>query len=635
MSPHRGISAGTEPQIEPGNSGCGQIGNEVENKIMNNSEDLAGQLWSNRRSATHVLYESDHNSAFVPCQTPKVNEKLMQKRSRVHDESDSSNSSDAMRQACTLPNGNVPTETTSRSLQACPQWITSSNSKMDAVSERLDKVLKLLQSEYVDDADLGDHECTELKKVRRTSQEKYILSHDPNNFDIDKLMSEMRETLQTSVEASLRMQSIWTVAQVSDIQEAMKSMVGNMLRDHHASTSEVLERIEEVKRYHQQNTLLNEATIRELQAQRSMFGEKLKGLEQTLTNSDSKVDRFVESFYREIANVRDLISTETDRNMNAINSSMATHSNIMQDKMREIDKNLPCILRDINNRFEGCKSETKEDLRAIHASLETKLIGSTETIFNNLRDELNANRTKEATELRDIRDKMESRVWHTLQTIAGRLDKTKLELFSMVEKENQLVKDLINEQPTRDHPAHSQRRNFTFDLYIDNFVQRMEAAAETQVNEIPTAVNGIIPNLDTFVHSIPWNIPFPVDTSFQGFVKFTNERNIKVYLLFGRNPNEMGLSARVGRAMSCSVTVTDLSGEREDIELNSAQNQLGDRLPGITPVFWRAWNENEIKTNDKMGLLLGTVPCRDILDRNLNTGYADGSVLLRYVITVS
>ncbi|GFR59934.1 hypothetical protein ElyMa_001807600 [Elysia marginata] len=338
---------------------------------------------------------------------------------------------------------------------------------------------------------------------------------------------------------------------------------------------------------------------------------------------------------------RNVISNEMKKKVDHLSQSIAYQADTVQNKFSEFDDRLTRTLEDVNEGLNNRKVETKEAIRALYSGLEAKLNTLSASVYEELARELETSRCRYHAEVEEVRGRLEANARDTLEVIAGRLDKTKFELFSMMEKESQLVRDVINEPPTKGDSEYNQR-NYTFDFYVDNFVQRMNAAVNRGDNERPKVRNGIIPTLDTHVHSFSWYIPYPVDTSFQGFAKFTDDNFIKVYLLFGRNPNELGLVARIGRNMACSAIITDLSGEYDDIELNTvgtAENQQGQGAKnpsgGRAFVQRSPWNENEIKTNEKMGLFLGAVCCDDVLKRKLHTPYADGSILLRYNICVS
>ena len=421
----------------------------------------------------------------------------------------------------------------------------------------------------------------------------------------------------------MRMQSIWMAAQISrDMQEIVGNRNQEVLRFQNASASHVLKKVEELQQECQQQSLQGTRAIQEIVAERSGFAEELDTVKRSLQSLDLKVEGLVETFQDKIANAQAVLSNDLDKEVEKLSGAIAFQSETMRNQLLELDDRLTSTLEDITEGLEGCKHKTKKDIRALYSGLETKLNTSSQNICKEIINELEMTRDRNFTNLEEVRNQLHDKIWISTEIIAGRLDKTKLELFSMVEKESQLVRDLYIE-PTHDDTGKKQRKNFTFDFYVDNFVHRMAAARGDQVNGRAHVVNGVIPKLDTFVLSFPWYIPCPLDTSFQGFAKFTAAGAIKVYLLFGRNPNELGLAPRIGRTMSCHARVTDLSGEQDDIEVGSSD------------VSKKPWNETEIKTNEKMGVHLGSVSCNDIIDKNLHTSYADGSVLLRYEISIS
>ena len=560
---------------------------------------------------------NDLNSHSAFPQEIKLKEKVIKDRltAGICAESDSSNSSDPKRQGTALVDSNIPAE--SNCLQICLEQVVASDAKIDAMAERLDQIMTLLEAGSRHEDDCGSHHQTEPKKLIEIS------SQEPSDAVSDKVLFDLKENIQLNIGASLNMQAVWMVAEISrDVQQTMNNLNQEVLNEQNALISHVLRTVEELQQQCQQQSLKSTASLEELQTGSLAFTEQLKNVKKSLQYLELQIEGLAQTSFKEMASMSDILSTQVDEKLEELSRVIASHHDLMRRELRELGGRFSRSLDDVRHGLEGCKAETNQDIRALSSALERKLIASSEDVCKALSKKLEIIRDEDVKKLEGVRCQVENKVWNTMEIIASRLEKTKLELFSMVEKESQLLRDMIDE-PTTDNLGNNQRKNFTFDLYVDNFVHRMAAAQGNQVNASPKGINCVLPTLDTRVYSFPWYIPSPVDTSFQGFVIFTAEGDLDAYLLFGRNPNELGLAPRIGRAMSCHVTVTDLSGEHDDIELEGA---IG---------FGKPWNETEIKTNEKMGLHLGSVSCKDILDQKLHVGYADGSVLLRYSISVS
>ncbi|GFR59932.1 LOW QUALITY PROTEIN: hypothetical protein ElyMa_001807500 [Elysia marginata] len=203
------------------------------------------------RRATSMINQGQNNLSidFAPYQAQgsSARPRLLEDVGEGCAESDSSNSSDALGR-------NITEET--KCLQECLKWVTSSNAKVDAMSDRLDQVMSRLETKLDDQGyTSGAIEHTEPKTVYPTSRDASDQFQGFNNVSYQQLLSGIRETLQTEVELSIKMQSIYTEAQIKDMQEQMTRKIQDNLQIHVASTSHVLERLEEVQRLYQHQIL--------------------------------------------------------------------------------------------------------------------------------------------------------------------------------------------------------------------------------------------------------------------------------------------------------------------------------------------------------------------------------------------
>lgn len=516
-------------------------------------------------------------------------------------------------------------------IQLCLQQMQATNSKVEEMSKRLDQVMtrfEIMDTLQTSNESIDQTELKTLYSAPRPAQDINLSSCPREN-----LLPGIREAIHFSVDASLRMQSIWAETQINDMQGQMLSLGRDILRQQSSSTADILNKMEDAQRLQQQQFQYTETAFEQLRAERSVFANKLDDFEKNLASSTAKTELEMERFRAEVEKIKRCISTDITKKIEYLSQVTASQAGSLMNLFQELDDSFTRTLEDFNKSLNEHKLETKEDARSLYSNLETKLNDLLESLLQQITMELKKSNGECHGDVEEILNKLKVNARETLEVIAARLDRTKYELFSVVEKENQLVRDLIYDIPTRDGCGSNHLKNYTFDFYISNFKERMTAA--TNNHGTATVVNGIIPSLDTYVHSCPWYIPEPVDTSFNGFVQFTDAGTIKVYLLFGRNPNEVGLKPRIGRAMTCSVTVTDLTGEHDDIDLYIGDHQARG-FNGTRGAFIerKIWNETDINTNEKMGLFLGTVSCNEIIERKLNTPYAEGSVLLRYVVFV-
>ncbi|GFO32470.1 hypothetical protein PoB_005897500 [Plakobranchus ocellatus] len=574
------------------------------------------------------LGQNDLNSGLALKDECKVREKVIKDKIQepvtrsFRADSDSSNTSDGVRQVIPQRGRKIVEEPRSSVADACLERIVYSDAKIDMISERLDEITSFLKE------NLMIHE-TELKTVVSPPQSS---SHHPQEsfFDNKVFLQELKETIKSSINASTNMQSIWSEAYMSDVHFSLERKINDtgqaIMQGQQDWMAEVLQITSELKQSYKDHSTQNGAAIDELKGKYLVLAEALEKLENSIIVSDQKIQEQVQTFSEEISKTRTVFTEDMGQMKQIIHTKMAHSDELLTNKMD-----------DVAERLNGLNQITVENLRTLHNDIEAKLNNFAENVSReiSLQAEMHAGMN---SKLADVKNSLDTRMRETLDILADRLETSKLDLFSMIEKESQLVKDMVRE-PTRDGAIDGQRRVFTFDFYVTHFAQRMAAAMGTQQD----AIEGhIIAGSDTYVHSFPWYLPHPVDTSIQGSVNFTSVGMMEVYLLFARNPNQVGLTPRMGRSMSCQVAVTDLSRRIEDIEINPnrGQEQQKSKLGTVgnhqgSRIQWTTLNETDINTNKKVGWFMGRVLCQDVIDQDLHKCYANGSVLLRYMISVA
>ncbi|GFR83747.1 hypothetical protein ElyMa_000655800 [Elysia marginata] len=505
----------------------------------------------------------------------------------------------------------------------CLEHSISTEAKIEDVSRRLDQLVNLVQNFQNDQHDCRMNDNTELKTVISSSWTRQSDSDEQQNVIPDEVLAKLKESIQIGIDASLRMQSIWTVAQLSNMQDSFTKTIQDLLQSHPVvSTDQILNNAEGTKQQNQFENLQSELLVL-----KKILEQKFEDVEKSFETCHNKTEGLVETFRAEIASMRE--SAATDRRdlalkVDGLSQGLASNVAAMQEKLNQLDARITVTREDINTSLEKSKGKNTQDFNAIYSSLATKLDDSSSKICKEIKNDLNGLNRESFERVFSIGDHLENKVWDTLEILAGRLDKTKLEVFSMVEKESQLMRDVLN-RPSTDGP----QKNFVFDFYVDNFMQRMRAAVGTGVNARFMAVDGVIPAVDTCVHSFPWYIPYPVDTSFKGFVKFTERSEVEAYLLLGRSPEELGLLPRKGMLNCCVVVRDNFRGRAlhtiRDIEDQSVQGDTGG---------WTAWEEGSFRKNKKNCQFIGKLACREILDLDLHKAFSDGAVLFRYYISI-
>ncbi|BFZ05209.1 hypothetical protein BsWGS_08248 [Bradybaena similaris] len=172
---------------------------------------------------------------------------------------------------------------------------------------------------------------------------------------------------------------------------------------------------------------------------------------------------------------------------------------------------------------------------------------------------------------------------------------TKRQIFAVTEKEAQIVRDQI-QGPL---PFHGK---YTFDFYIDNFKTLVRSGK--------------------YIESSPWHIS-EMRTCVTGGVRMLGNGGMKVSLLFGRHPREVGLQPRSGKSLRIKATICDI-----DVKV------LPPVYVGDKTAFFA---EMSVASNGFWGAEIGVTSCDELLHKGYGEkeGYLRGALLVRYEVEVS
>lgn len=178
--------------------------------------------------------------------------------------------------------------------------------------------------------------------------------------------------------------------------------------------------------------------------------------------------------------------------------------------------------------------------------------------------------------------------------LKGYIYKTKREIFAVTEKEAQIVRDQI-QRPL------SYQGKYTFDFYMSNFKTLVRSG--------------------NIVHSPPWHIN-EMQTCVTGSARMMTDGEMKVWLLYGRHPLEVGLQPRPVKTLEIKATVCDIY-----------KNKLPPLEIGQNSFPFSEW---DITWNGSWGYRVGEVSCDELLQKGYGQqeGYDEGALLIRYEITV-
>ncbi|BFZ05207.1 hypothetical protein BsWGS_08246 [Bradybaena similaris] len=171
---------------------------------------------------------------------------------------------------------------------------------------------------------------------------------------------------------------------------------------------------------------------------------------------------------------------------------------------------------------------------------------------------------------------------------------TKREIFAVTEKEAQIVRDRIQ------GPVPSQGK-YMFDFYVNNFKMLVKSGKS--------------------VDSLPWHIN-EMQTCVTGSVKMLENGGMEVWLMYGRNPHEVGLHPRSRKRLKIKATICD-------IHLKVLPSL---HVGGKDEYF----AEREVESNGGWGYHIRVMSCKELLRKGYGEkeGYSNGALLIRYEVEV-
>ncbi|XP_059164688.1 uncharacterized protein LOC131947487 [Physella acuta] len=169
----------------------------------------------------------------------------------------------------------------------------------------------------------------------------------------------------------------------------------------------------------------------------------------------------------------------------------------------------------------------------------------------------------------------------------------KYEIFEVVEKEAQLIRDrMVN--------SSKPRNSYVCDFYV-KFARELIRFSDSSL-------------------SPPWHID-QLRSCVKGYVEATTGGDLYVALIYGRQPQTVGLQPRSGCKLKVKATVKDTSGCLPDVV-------VGD-------VMWSC-DEAGIRNNRAWGKKIGVLSCGQLVANGYSNmeGYSCRSLLIRYEIHV-
>ncbi|BFZ05184.1 hypothetical protein BsWGS_08223 [Bradybaena similaris] len=171
---------------------------------------------------------------------------------------------------------------------------------------------------------------------------------------------------------------------------------------------------------------------------------------------------------------------------------------------------------------------------------------------------------------------------------------TKREIFAVTEKEAQIVRGQIQ------GPLPSQGK-YTLDFYINNFKTLVRSGKS--------------------VESLPWHIN-EMRTCVIGQVTMWVNGEMRVWLVFGRHPHEVGLHPSSGKTLKIKATICDI----DEKELPPVY--VGEMI--------ESYAETSVEGNGDFGYQVGVISCDELLQKGYGEkeGYSNEALLIRYEVEV-
>ncbi|KAH9498157.1 hypothetical protein Btru_008407 [Bulinus truncatus] len=193
----------------------------------------------------------------------------------------------------------------------------------------------------------------------------------------------------------------------------------------------------------------------------------------------------------------------------------------------------------------------------------------------------------------DVLDSVDDKLERAVKSVEVIVAAAKHEMFEIVEKEAQLVRDRMS-------PKFKARTSYVCDFFVRYF-------------------RDMIKNADS-QSGPPWHVE-QLSSSIRGYVETVGNGDMYVALMYARHPTAVGMQPRSGVKLKVKATVKDIMSNLPDVVIGE--------------IVWSC-DETGVKDNRIWGKKIGVVSARQLLSTGYGEreGYAHCAMLIRYDITV-
>ncbi|KAK6960765.1 DNA double-strand break repair Rad50 ATPase [Biomphalaria glabrata] len=309
-------------------------------------------------------------------------------------------------------------------------------------------------------------------------------------------------------------------------------------------------------------------------------------------NGLTKLDETCQESYHKNAELSQNSSTDYELNTNDHTADTElkdepNEKNACQSvSSKDIDDNSDVqSVNDLNDEGTPQEQISQFDSRQ-HSSRSTESLSLVETLRGMLKDSGQQMQ-------QEIVDSLDDKLEKVVKSLDASLTAVKHELFEVVEKEAQLVRDKM---------AHKSapRSFYVCDFYV-KYVRDMVKNGDSQIGP-------------------PWHID-QLGSCVKGYVETVGNGDMYVTLMYGRNPIGVGMLPRSGVKLKVKATIKDVMGDLPEVLVGE--------------VVWNC-DENGIKDNRIWGKKIGVVSGRNLLYKGYGDkeGYGHCAMLIRYEIIV-
>lgn len=214
---------------------------------------------------------------------------------------------------------------------------------------------------------------------------------------------------------------------------------------------------------------------------------------------------------------------------------------------------------------------------------------------DNLRQDIN-------TLNKEVQTFLQKQMGESVSKVEDFVTDTKYDIFAVIEKEAQLVRDEIESHVPLAELQQTEEEIYTFYFYVKDFKSLIRSGKWRK--------------------SIPWYIK-KLKSSVQGYVRFELGGELKVWLLAFRHPFEVGFQPRHIDSFEVKATIADIKEKvLADMEVGKITTPLDD---------------DGILDHSNWGYLIGKLSCDDLIQKGyaMKEGYKDRAILIKFSVKAS